>query len=127
MCSTIFWIVDRSYLYTLWVPISFLCLVGQFSIFPTACVTYFGLKAGPKVYAILFTAIGTSSYSGFLISTYLLNHLGYIFIFILSSIFTAFSLVLFNYFVEPELQKLHTDTFKDESKPELLKNEFFDG
>ncbi|CDW78984.1 UNKNOWN [Stylonychia lemnae] len=92
--TTLYFIAHNKILYIIWVAVSFFCLGGQFTIFPTACVHYFGLEIGPKVYAILFTAIGSSSLMGYFIGKYFLQIFGYEFFFALSAMMTLTSLLI---------------------------------
>ena len=61
----------------IWVMVSYFCLGGHFTIFPTAAGYIFGNELGPKVYAIIFTGFGTTSLMGFFIAKFALPIIGY--------------------------------------------------
>ena len=106
--STLYFAASSEHLYIVWIALSFFCLGGHFSVFPTACVTYFGLDKGPQVYAVLFTAIGSTSMIGFLIGKYLLDMIGYAFFFSLATAMSIISLlILFCLFEEQRPQGTH--------------------
>lgn len=94
VASTIYFAAKTPTLYTLWVFLSFFCLGGHFSTFPTLSAQLYGVKSGPKVYALLFTGIGSSSMFGFVCAKFLLQHLGFAILFALASAMTLFSFIL---------------------------------
>jgi hypothetical protein len=105
--STIYFAINYKSLYIVWVCLSYFCLGGHFSVFPTACVNIFGMKIGPKVYTILFTAIGITSIFGFLTSKYLLSHIGYEIFFMSSCLMTLLSLVILIFFFDEKTKLIN--------------------
>jgi hypothetical protein len=116
--STIYFISYNKFLYIIWVCLSYICLGGHFSVFPTACVNIFGIKIGPKIFTFLFTAIGSTGIMGFLIGKYLLSILGYGMFFTIASTLSLFSLALLIFSFD---EKLHSDNTTGNQKKSIDK------
>ncbi len=87
-------------MYLFWVGLSLSCEGGHFSIFPTVSGQVFGLKVGPKAYAILFVSIGLSSLTTAFLNQYLRKEIGYFAFFMIGCGLTVVSLILLLFFNE---------------------------
>jgi MFS transporter, OFA family, oxalate/formate antiporter len=61
-------------LYLIWVMISFACLGGHFSIFPTVCSKIYGPTMGGKIYAVIFTSFATATLLNWVLSKLTSKH-----------------------------------------------------
>ena len=93
-----FFVGNDTVFYISVISLSFFCLGGHFTLFPTVCATIFDIHIGPKVYAILCTAIGLSSVSGYLIAKFFLKYLGYHIFFGIVIVFNVISLIVASVF-----------------------------
>ena len=69
-------------------------------MFPTVCVHLFGMLSGGLIYSCLFSAIALSSMTGFLVTNFLLDKIGYEVFFFVASGLTCVSAILLFFFNE---------------------------
>ena len=56
--------------YPIWVGMSYLCLGGHFSMFPTVGARVFGIKYGGQIFTLIFMAIPIASTLSFIMVQY---------------------------------------------------------
>jgi len=94
LTSTIYFIATVPGLYLVWVMLSLSCEGGNFSMFPTVTSATYGLKVGPQLYSIIFSANGLSSITGALLVKFVLADIGFEAFFWITALFTLEALVL---------------------------------
>ena len=69
LACSVYWAVQwHGVVYVFWVGLTYACLGGHFSIYPTAAVGSFGLKAGGQLYSVMFSAFPFASLAGFILA-----------------------------------------------------------
>ena len=80
--------------YAVCVSLSFMCWGGHFSLFPTACVDYFGIRNGGMIFTWMFFAVPCSSLVGLVVVMYWMTEIGISSIFMLGTVLTLLNVVL---------------------------------
>jgi len=104
---TIWHVRSQSFLYPLWVGVSFLGEGGHLSMFPAVTCKVFGIQYGGQIFTIMFYQVAFASLCGFFIKNFGKN-ISYAAMFNIASVFSIVSFVLLLLLDDTEMKSAKT-------------------